>query len=208
VAVDARGLAYGGGDVWVNIRLGAFRSSEFRQYEGWTVSAVARDRDQHPADAMADMLIAEDLGVNEVAAGPDAASLPRFVTHPMGMVGTDSVFIGEMPSPRTYGSYPRILGEFVREQKLLTLEEAVYKMTGAPAARLGLTDRGVLRPGAAADVAVFDADRIQANATYDAPKREPEGMEYVFVNGTAVVAGGTVTGALPGRALRHRRSPR
>jgi N-acyl-D-amino-acid deacylase len=207
-AVDARGLAYGGGSIWSNVRLGAFRSDEFRPYEGWTIEAVAGQRDQHPADAMAEMLIAEDLGVNEVAAGPDPATLPRFVTHPGSMVGTDSVFIGDFPSPRTYGSYPRILGEFVRDQGLMTLEGAIHKMTGAPADRLGITDRGVLRDGAIADVTVFDPELIRSNATYEAPKQEPEGIRHVFVNGTRVVADGDVTGALPGRVLRHRASVR
>jgi N-acyl-D-amino-acid deacylase len=203
-AVDARGLAYGGENVWATIRLGAFRTAELGRYEGWSIAAVAADRDQHPADAMADMLVAEDLGVNEVAAGPDPVSLPRFVTHPLGMVGTDSIFIGDYPSPRTYGSYPRILAEFVRDRGLLTLEEAVWKMTGYPAQRLGITDRGVLRDGAFADVTVFDPQRIRSNATYEEPRREPDGVDYVFVNGTPVVDEGLVTGALPGHALRHR----
>jgi N-acyl-D-aspartate/D-glutamate deacylase len=122
------------------------------------------------------------------------------------MVGTDSTFVGEKPSPRTYGSFPRILGEFVRDEGLLPLEEAVRKMTSAAAARLGLTDRGLLRDGFKADIVVFDPVRVRALATYEEPRRFPAGIEYVLVNGELVVDRGEHTGALPGRALRHGRS--
>src|SRR5205823_9479820 len=103
-------------------------------------------------DAICDLLLAEDLHVSQVTSGPTPDTLPRFVAHPAGMVGTDSTFVGAKPSPRTYGSFPRILGEFVREKRIMGLEEAVRKMTSAPAARLGLTDRGVIRDGAIADL--------------------------------------------------------
>jgi N-acyl-D-aspartate/D-glutamate deacylase len=119
------------------------------------------------------------------------------------MVGTDSTFLGEKPAPRTYGSYPRILGQFVRDEALLSLEEAVRKMTAAPAARLGLPDRGLLRDGYAADVVVLDPAVVRATATYDAPRSFPEGIEHVIVNGELVVDGGHHTGATPGRALRR-----
>jgi N-acyl-D-aspartate/D-glutamate deacylase len=121
------------------------------------------------------------------------------------MVGTDSTFLGDKPSPRTYGSFPRILGQFVREEGLLSLEEAVHRMTGAPATRLGLQRRGLLREGFAADVVVFDPARVRANATYDEPRQFPDGIEHVIVNGVAVVDAGVHTGARPGRALRHGR---
>jgi N-acyl-D-amino-acid deacylase len=118
------------------------------------------------------------------------------------MVGTDSTFIGLKPSPRTYGSFPRILGQFVRDERRLSLQEAVRKMTSAPAARLGLRDRGLLREGYVADLVVFDPARVRSNATYDQPRQFPDGIEYVAVNGSLVVDGGRHTGALPGRALR------
>ena len=119
------------------------------------------------------------------------------------MVGTDSTFIGAKPSPRTYGSYPRVLGEFVREDAWLGLEEAVRKMTSAPADRLGLKDRGRLADGMKADLVVFDPATVRSNATYDEPRQFPDGIDYVLVNGVVVVAGGQHTGALPGRVLRR-----
>jgi N-acyl-D-amino-acid deacylase len=156
-------------------------------------------------DTFFDLLIEEDLGVTEVHPGPTESTLPKFVSHPLGMVGTDSTFIGDKPSPRTYGSFPRILGEFVREESFLSLPEAVRKFTSFPAQRLGLTDRGILRDGAMADITVFDADRVRALATYDEPRQLSTGIEYVVVNGTLVLDGGRHTGALPGRGLRRGR---
>ncbi|HEY3072044.1 MAG TPA: amidohydrolase family protein, partial [Candidatus Limnocylindrales bacterium] len=130
----------------------------------------------------------------------------RFLRHPIGMVGTDSTFLGAKPSPRTYGSYPRILGQFVREEALLSLEEAIRRMTSAPADRLGLRERGRLADGLAADVVVFDPARVRANATYEEPRRFPTGIEWVIVNGSIVVEQGRHTGATPGRSLRHGRA--
>jgi N-acyl-D-amino-acid deacylase len=156
-------------------------------------------------DALCELLLSEDLAVNEVTPGPWTGGLPPFLKHPVGMVGTDSTFVGDKPSPRTYGSYPRILGEFVRDMGLMPLEEAVRKMTSAPAARLGITDRGRLEDGLKADVVVFDPATVASRATYDEPRQFPVGIPYVIVNGEVVVDGGAHTGALPGRALRRGR---
>jgi N-acyl-D-amino-acid deacylase len=119
------------------------------------------------------------------------------------MLGTDSTFVGAKPSPRTYGSVPRVLGQFVRDEAILGLEEAVRRMTSAPAARLGLRDRGVLRDGCVADLVVFDPATVRSLATYDEPRRFPTGIEHVVVDGQLVVDGGVHTGATPGRALRR-----
>jgi N-acyl-D-amino-acid deacylase len=190
---------------WADVRLGAFTSTANQRWEGRTLEEVSLESDRDPIDAICDLLLDEDLRLNQVTPGPWSESLPHFVAHPAGMVGTDSTFIGHKPSPRTYGSYPRILGQFVRDEARLSLEEAVRKMTSAPAARLGLRDRGLLRDGYVADVVVFDPARVRSNATYDQPRQFPDGIEHVFVNGVAVVDGGRHTGARPGRALRHGR---
>jgi N-acyl-D-amino-acid deacylase len=190
---------------WDEIRLGAFTRPEHVRWESRTLADVMRDTGSDAVDAICDLLLAEDLGVMQVTSGPWTETLPHFVRHPVGMVGTDSTFLGDKPSPRTYGSFPRILGQFVRDEQLLSLEEAVRKMTGAPAARLGLSDRGLLRDGYGADLVVFDPARVRSNATYDEPRRYPDGIDYVTVNGTLVVDGAAHTGALPGRALRHGR---
>jgi N-acyl-D-amino-acid deacylase len=195
--------ASSGIDVAADIRLGNFRVPEHRRWEGLTLAAVTEEFADEPAEVLLELLLMEGLHLNEVRSGPAPASLPAFIAHPMGMVGTDSVFVGEYPSPRTYGSYPRILGEFVRDRSLLSLPEAIRKMTGAPAARLRLRERGLVRDGFFADLVVFDPRRVRALATYEEPRRFPEGIEHVLVNGTLVVERGRHTGALPGRALRR-----
>ncbi len=199
----ARGAAYTSPAGWADVRLGAFTRPENMHWESHTLADVMNERGVDAVDAMCDLLLSEDLRVNQVTSGPWHETMHHFVVHPVGMFGTDSTFVGAKPSPRTYGSYPRVLGEFVRERHLLGLEEAVRKMTSAPAARLGLSDRGRLADGLLADVVVFDPATVASNATYDEPRRFPTGIDYVIVNGTVVVDGGVHTGALAGRAIRR-----
>jgi N-acyl-D-amino-acid deacylase len=202
---DARGASYASAAGWADVRLGAFHRPENLRWESRTVADVMAETGHDALDVICDLLLAEDLGVSQVTSGPWADTMPPFLAHPVGMVGTDSAFLGEKPSPRTYGSFPRILGQFVRDEALLSLEEAVRKMTTAPAERLGLRDRGVIRDDAVADLVVFDPDTVRSTATYDRPRSYPIGIEQVVVAGTLVVADGVHTGATPGRGLRHGR---
>ena len=190
---------------WADIRLGYFATLANLAWEGRTLAEYMSATGADAVDAICDLLIAEDLHVAQVTSGPTPDTLPRFLAHPLGMVGTDSTFLGEKPSPRSYGSFPRILGEFVREKRIMGLEEAVRKMTSAPAARLGLRDRGLLRDGTVADLVVFDPTAVASLATYDEPRKFPAGIEHVIVSGIPVVTDGEHTGALPGRALRRGR---
>jgi N-acyl-D-amino-acid deacylase len=201
----ARGHLFAGDRAWDEVRMGAFTRPENLAWEGRTVGDVMRETGRDAVDTICDLLLAEDLRVNQVTPGPHRAGIRPFLRHPQAMIGTDAVMIGAKPSPRTYGTYPRILGEFVREERWLGLEAAVHKMTGAAAARLGLRDRGVIADGNAADLVVFDAARVRTPATYEEPRRYPEGIPFVLVNGVAVVDGGEHTGATPGRALRRGR---
>ncbi len=203
--LEARGVLFAGAGGLADVRLGALTRPENLAYEGRTLGDYVTESGVEPVDAICDLLLAEDLRTNQVTPGPNGPTLRPFIRHPIGMVGTDSVFIGDKPSPRTYGSFPRILGQFVRDEALLSLEEAVRKMTSAPAARLGLGDRGVVRDGAVADLVVFDPARIKNTATYDEPRSFPEGIPYVIVAGQLVVDGDRHTGATPGRALRRGR---
>lgn len=130
--------------------------------------------------------------------------LRRILVHPATMVASDGevvVFGRAHPHPRSYGTFVRVLGVYARDTKLLPLETAVQKMTALPAQRLGLTDRGVLRTGMKADIAVFDAARVRDTATFEQPHSYAEGVEYVLVNGQVIVERGRLTGARPGRVL-------
>jgi N-acyl-D-amino-acid deacylase len=204
--IGVRGRSYAGADPWHDTRLGYFARPEHARWEGRTLGEYMSDTGLDAVDAICELLLAEDLRVNQVTPGPWTGGLPPFIRHPVGMIGTDSTFIGDKPSPRTYGSFPRVLGQFVRDMALIPLAEAVRKITSAPAQRLGLTDRGVLADGLQADVVVFDPLTVRATATYDEPRRFPDGIPYVVVNGELVVDGGEHTGALPGRALRRGRT--
>ena len=162
------------------------------------------ERGVDAVDAMCDLLLAENLRVNQVTTGPWHETMHHFVVHPVGMFGTDSTFVGAKPSPRTYGSYPRVLGEFVRERRLLGLEEAVRKMTSAPAARLGLSDRGRLADGLMADMVVFDpADgRVQRDLRRAAPLPDRHRLRDRQRHASWLTAA-QHTGALPGRVIRR-----
>ena len=118
------------------------------------------------------------------------------------MVGSDGLHLPGKTHPRLYGTFPRILGRYVRQEKVIPLETAIHKMTGAPAARLGLSRRGTLQAGYAADLVVFDPASVSDVATFDDPLRYPVGLPYVFVNGMAVKWADSPTEALPGRVLR------
>lgn len=202
----ALGRAYANDDPYDNIRLGYFATAEYSAWEGRTIGEFTRETGTDVVDAICDMLIAEDLRPNQVSSGPSTESLAPFLAHPLSMFGTDSTFVSDRPSPRTYGSFPRILGEFVREKRTMSLEAAARKMTATPAARLGLTDRGLLRDGMKADIVVFDPETVAATATYEEPRSFPVGIDWVIVNGEVVVADGSHTGATPGRALRRGRT--
>jgi N-acyl-D-amino-acid deacylase len=200
-----RGVLYAGAGGIADIRLGYFARRDNLRFEGRTLGDVGAEVGGDLVDVLCDLLLAEGLRLNQVTPGPHTDGIRRFYGHPVSMVGTDSTFVGAKPSPRSYGSYPRILGQFVRDEALLSLEVAIAKMTSMPATRLGLRDRGTLRDGYVADVVIFDPATVRSNATYDEPRRFPEGIDHVIVDGTLVVEDGRHTGALPGRALRRGR---
>lgn len=176
-------------------------SDKNKEWEGRSLQDMADAQGKRMVDAICDLLIEERLEVAFVARTGNPDNVREIMRHPAQMVGSDGLLTGEMPNPRSYGTFPWLLGQAVQEGTL-RLEDAVHKMTGAPARRLGLRDRGVLRDGAKADVVVFDPERVHALATFDAPKQFAEGIEFVFVNGTLVWEHGRHTGAFPGRALR------
>jgi N-acyl-D-amino-acid deacylase len=180
-----------------------------RDAEGRRVSEIGAARGIEPVDAVVELL-RETRGVaSMILFQLDERDLQHALAHPRVMIGSDGSALatyGELgegkPHPRSYGTFPRVLGEYAREQRVLSLPQAVHKMTGLPGQRLGLKDRGVIRAGARADIVIFDAKRVADQATYDTPHRYPLGIEYVIVNGRFVIKDGAHTGSLPGRVLR------
>ncbi len=137
----------------------------------------------------------------------DDEGLKKFLRHPNGAINTDAILTGRgMPHPAAYGAFPRVLGQYVREQRLMPLEEAVRKMTSLPLRRFNVQDRGLLREGMWADITVFDSETIRDNSTYLDPAQGPSGIEYVVVNGQVAVEHGELlatTSRPAGQVLRH-----
>jgi dihydroorotase/N-acyl-D-amino-acid deacylase len=156
------------------------------------------------ADAV--IWLAEQGGCQGIFHAMDEADLVRILQHPATMIASDGevpVFGRANPHPRSYGTFVRVLGRYVREQHALTLEDAVRKMSGFPAARLGLVDRGLLRPGLKADITIFDPATVRDTATFERPHSYAEGVFLVFVNGQLIVQADAMTEARPGTVLRR-----
>jgi N-acyl-D-aspartate/D-glutamate deacylase len=177
---------------------------------GRSLGDIARARRLDPIDAVCDYVLADRGETRILITSMSERDVDEITRTPWVLVGSDANALATTgvtgqgkPHPRSYGTHARLLGPGVRESRLLTLEQAVHKMTGASAAALGLVDRGVLRDGTRADIAVFDPARITDHSTYDEPHRYATGVSTVVVNGQVVLDGGDHTGALPGRVLRR-----
>lgn len=180
-----------------------------REFQGMTVARAAERMGLEPFDAVVEMLVATRFRVTAIFFDMSEDNLTRILRWPFVCIGSDSAarsFSGPTakgcPHPRTFGSCARFLGEYVLRKELMPLAEGVRKLTALPADRFGLKDRGRLRPGAFADVVIFDPAQLRDAATYADPFRPSEGVRWLFVNGAAVVDNGTLTRARPGRVLR------
>ncbi len=196
----------GGGD---GVMVAAVLNPELRKWEGMTLTEIGKAMGKDPRDAVMDLVIADRGETDCIIAIMDEQDVRTALKDPLISIDTDSAARAEdgplaesKSHPRGWGTFARILGHYVRDERLLTLEEAVRKMTSQPASRVGLLDRGILRPGMAADITVFDAATIRDVATFADPNHYAVGVKYVFVNGQAVVKDGGMTDARPGRPLR------
>jgi len=191
---------------WQNYLICAVGTEANQRYEGLWLPEAARVAGKDVVDFVCGLIVEEQLAVTVVQrhAHRTEGDLRAMMKHPAHMVCTDAILLGSHPHPRGYGTYPRYLGPYVREEGVLTLEECIRKMTSFPARRFGLWDRGLLRAGCFADLVIFDPDVVQDTATFEDPQRYPLGIDTVVVNGQVVLDGGQLTGALPGRALTAR----
>jgi dihydroorotase/N-acyl-D-amino-acid deacylase len=194
----------GGGDLK---RVQFSRVSWDKTLEGKTLADWAARRGMQPTPENGATLVLEAMhngGANAIYHVLDEGDVRRIMTHPQTMIASDGRLSqpGDgHPHPRAYGTFPRVLGEYVRVQRLMPLHTAIYKMTGMPAKRLGLSDRGVLRAGAYADVVVFDPATVKDQSTFTEPHQYPVGIETVVVNGVVAVEGGKANGVRAGRVL-------
>lgn len=185
-------------------------SESLVHYEGMRLDAVAEQRGQSPVEALIDLLLEDELRTGAIYFTMDEADLIEALRQPWTMIGGDAgvrAFDGPLsddtPHPRAFGTFPRVLCRYSREQGLLPLEEAVHKMTGLSATRAGLENRGTLVQDHFADVTIFDADTVCDRATFENPKQLAVGIHHVIVNGVPVLRDGEPTGARPGRGLRR-----
>jgi N-acyl-D-aspartate/D-glutamate deacylase len=192
-----------------DVMIAVVQNPELKQFQGKRLSQVARIMNKDPMDALFDLLIEDKAFTDCAVFGMSEPDVVLALQQPWVSVDNDSsgtspegILGEEHPHPRAYGTFPRILRKYVREEKKLKLEDAIRKFSALPAQRMRLTDRGVLKQGMWADVVVFDPETVRDLATFDDPNRLSEGMEYVFVNGVAVIENGKMTGALPGKVLR------
>jgi N-acyl-D-amino-acid deacylase len=206
------------GQGWENLYHGAgaggmmftdFRNPTLRRYAGRTLADVARERGTSPEETMMDLVVEDGSRVGTIYFLMSEDNVRREVALPWMSFGSDAasvasegVFLNARPHPRTYGNFARLLGRYVRDERLISLQEAVRRLTAMPAAHLGIQERGSLRPGFYADLAIFDPATIADRATFAEPHNYAVGMRHVFVNGRQVLADGEPTGATPGRVVR------
>jgi len=191
-----------------DVMISVVENPALKQFQGKRLSEVAKAWNKDPMDTLFDLLIEDQAFTDCAVFGMSEPDVALALQQPWVSIDNDSsgtspegILSEEHPHPRAYGTFPRILRKYVREEKKLTLEEAIRKFSSLPAQRMRLADRGVLKQGMWADVVVFDPETIRDLATFDDPNQLSQGMEYVLVNGVPVIEGGKMTGALAGKVL-------
>lgn len=192
-----------------DVMIGVVQNPELKKFQGKRLSDVAQAWNKDPMDALFDLLIADKAFTSCAVFGMSEPDVVLALQQPWVSVDNDSsgtspdgILGEEHPHPRAYGTFPRILRKYVREEKKLTLEDAIRKFSALAAQRMRFTDRGVLKTGMWADVVIFDPETVRDVATFDNPNQLSQGMEFVLVNGVPVIENGKMTGALPGKVLR------
>ncbi len=213
IAVDAKdweNIYLGSGGAG-GVLIGSVVNRELEPLQGKRVSQIAEEQKKEPLDALFDLILADHGQTGAIYFMMSEADLRAAMAAPFvsfctdsGARATDGPLAGAKSHPRGWGSYPRILGHYVRDQHVLSLEEAVHKMTGMPATRVGLRERGFLREGTYADITIFDPEHVIDLATFEVPNQYPRGIQYVIVNGQISVDEGKRTSALAGRPLRKK----
>jgi N-acyl-D-aspartate/D-glutamate deacylase len=195
---------------WDQIRLNGFLRKHHQELEGLTVAEIAEKLALEPLETVFHVFDDEKGGLSMIVFSMNEEEVIEIMQQPEGMIGSDGCAVApygltssQKVHPRFYGTFPRVLGRYVREKQVLTLEQAVHKMTCLPARKLQLKDRGLLRKGYLADIVIFDEKQIADTATFENPHQYPQGIHHVLVNGQRVVSNGEHTGRLPGQVLKR-----
>ncbi len=195
---------------WDHIHLNGFNRQRNQVLEGLTVAQIAEQLSTEPLEAIFRLFTEERGALSMIVFSMDEDEVIEIMQHPAGMIGSDGCSVApygptgtRKVHPRFYGTFPRVLGRYVREKKVLSLERAVHKMTGLPARKLQFSDRGLLKKGFQADIVVFDENLIADTATFENPHQYPAGINFVLVNGQVVISNGEHTGKLPGKFLKR-----
>ncbi len=187
---------------WQTVEISSVASVANRRWIGRRVSEIGRELGIGPFEAARQLLLDEKLNVNSMLHVGHEENVRTVMRQPYHTVGSDGLMAGQKPHPRAWGAFARYLAHYARDEGMFTWEQMAVKMSSLPCRRLGQWDRGLIRPGMAADVVAFDPETVRDTATYDNPRQYPEGIPYVAVNGVLVKDEGRHTGALPGRVLR------
>ena len=192
-------------DPWQNIRFGRVVTEANGRFQGMSIADISEVKGTSPAETVMDLVLEERCQVTLVSDVPMEDEIRKKLVHPLTMIETDAEgYVDGSPNPAQYGSFPKVLGRYVREEGLLRIEEAVRKMTSYSAQTIGIPNKGIIRPGADADLILFNADTVIDTATHENPKSYPRGIEYVVVNGEVVVDQGDYDGRMLGRVIRKR----
>ncbi len=207
-AQDWENLYYAAGSA-EKVLLVGFKNDSLKQYTGKSLAEVAKIMGKSPEETAIELVIADGSRVGTVYFLMSEENVKKQIALPYMSFGSDAgsmaaegVFLKSNPHPRAYGNFSRLLGKYVREEKVIPLEEAIYKLSGLPASHLKLKNRGLLKPGYAADVVIFDPNTISDHATFEEPHQYSTGVQHVFVNGVQVLKDGIHTGATPGQVVR------
>jgi N-acyl-D-aspartate/D-glutamate deacylase len=194
---------------WDHIVVVAIGNPENKRFENKSIAQIAKEWNKDPADAAFDLVLESNNRSGALYYLMSEPDIETAIKYPWVSFGSDSAASPQLVDPNTvgsghpraYGNFPRVIAEYVRQKKLLTLPEAIRKLTSWPATRLRIPNRGLIKEGMWADVVIFDFDKIQDNATYEYPFRPSSGIDYVLVNGQVVIEKGKHTGAKPGMVI-------
>ena len=187
---------------WEIVKIAGIEVAEHMQFVGVSIADAAKITNKKPVDFYLDFILREDFKASCIIFSGYEPNVRAIMQHPRHMVGSDGILAGNRPHPRGYGTFARYLGTYAREEKILTFEGAIARMTGRPASRLSLKDRGLIKAGYKADLVLLDAQKVLDLATYENPKTPAAGFENVWIDGVLTLEGARRTSNLPGRAVR------